>query len=102
MTLEQFTKDTPPAVMFYGTKDDMLQYGRDCLAQSQRLGFTVQLLTAKDAGHSFFNDQPWRDRTLYESDRFLTRHGYLQGPPTVEPRPGKWHLDEVKEPPEPK
>lgn len=97
VTLEQFTKDTPPSIMFYGTKDDMLQYGTDCLAQAQRLGFTVRLFTAKDAGHSFFNDQPWRDRTLYESDRFLAQNGYLQGPPTVEPRPGK-ELDEVKKP----
>ncbi len=95
VTLEQFTKDTPPAILFYGTKDDMLQYGKDCLAQSQRLGFPLQLFTAKDAGHSFFNDQPWRDRTLYESDRFLARHGYLKGPPSVQPRPGK-ELDEIK------
>jgi acetyl esterase len=102
LTLEQFTKDTPPSIMFYGTKDDMLQYGMDCLAKSRRLGFTLRLMTAKDAGHSFFNDQPWRDRTLYESDRFLTQHGYLQGLPTVEPRSGKWELDEIKEPPDPK
>lgn len=98
VTLDQFTKDTPPAILFYGTKDDMLQYGMDCLAQARRLGFTLQLFTAKDAGHSFFNDQPWRDRTLYESDRFLARYGYLEGPPTVEPRSGKWELDEIKEP----
>ena len=97
VTLEQFTKETPPSIMFYGTKDDMLQYGKDCLAQSQRLGFTLILMTAKDAGHSFFNDQPWRDRTLYESDRFLARQGYLVGPPTVVPRDGKWELDEIKE-----
>lgn len=102
VSLDQFTKDTPPAILFYGTKDDMLQYGKDCLAQSRRLGFPLRLFTAKDAGHSFFNDQPWRDRTLWEADRFLAQHGYLQGPPTVEPRPGKWQLDEVKEPPEPK
>jgi acetyl esterase len=98
VTLEQFTKDTPPAILFYGTKDEMLQYGKDCLAQAQRLGFTLRLFTAKDAGHSFFNDQPWRDRTLYEADRFLAEHGYLAGPPTVEPRQGKWQLDEIKEP----
>jgi dienelactone hydrolase len=101
VTLEQFTKDTPPAILFYGTKDDMLHYGNDCLAQAQRLGFTLQLFTAKDAGHSFFNDQPWRDLTLYESDRFLARPGYLKGPPTVGPRPGK-ELDEVKKPLDPK
>ena len=102
VTLDQFTKDTPPAILFYGTKDDMLQYGMDCLAQSRRLGFPLRLMTAKDAGHSFFNDQPWRDRTLYESDRFLAEHGYLKGPPTVEPRAGRWVLDEVKEPLAPK
>ena len=101
VTLEQFTKDTPPAILFYGTKDDMLQYGTDCLAQSRRLGFPLRLFTAKDAGHSFFNDQPWRDCTLWETDRFLAQHGYLQGPPTVAPRPGS-ELDEIKEPLNPK
>jgi acetyl esterase/lipase len=101
LSLEQFTKDTPPAILFYGTKDDMLQYGKDCLAQAQRLGFPMFLLTAKDAGHSFFNDTPWRQRTLYESDRFLARYGYLKGPPTVETRPGT-ELDEIKEPLDPK
>ena len=102
VTLDQFTKDTPPAILFYGTKDDMLQYGMDCLAQSRRLGFPLRLFTAKDAGHSFFNDQPWRDRTLWQADQFLADHAYLQGPPTVEPRPGNWQLDEIKDPPEPK
>src|SRR5262245_27589616 len=97
VTLEQLTKDTPPSIMFYGTKDDMLHYGNDCLKQAQRLGFSMQLFTGKDAGHSFFNDQPWRDLTLYESDRFLAQHGYLQDPPTVKPRPGK-ELNEVKKP----
>lgn len=101
VTLEQFTKDTPPAILFFGTKDEMLHYGNDCLAQSQRLGFPLRLVTARDAGHSFFNDQPWRDLTLRESDRFLAQHGYLQGPPTVEPRPGK-ELDEIKKPLDPK
>jgi hypothetical protein len=43
----------------------------------------------------------WRDRTLWQADKFLAQHGYLQGSPTVEPRPGKWQLDEVKEPSEP-
>ena len=102
VTLEQFTKDTPPAILFYGTKDDMLQYGTDCLAQSKRLGNTLRLMTAKDAGHSFFNDQPWRNRTLYEADRFLAQHGYVEGAPSVVPRTGKWELDEVTEPAAPK
>ncbi len=62
------------------------------------MGFTLQLFTAKDAGHSFFNDQPWRDRTLWEADRFLARHGYLQGSSDGgAPRDGKWELEEIKE-----
>ena len=34
--------------------------------------------------------------------RGVAQHGYLEGPPTVEPRPGKWQLDEIKEPLDPK
>src|SRR5262249_34481289 len=78
----------------------MLDYGNDCLKQAQRLGFPLQLFTGKDAGHSFFNDQPWRDLTLYESDKFLVKYGYLEGPPIVKPRPGK-ELYEVKKPLDP-
>jgi hypothetical protein len=44
VTLEQFTKDTPPAILFYGTRDEMLQYGKDCLAQARRLGFPCNFL----------------------------------------------------------
>lgn len=100
LSLEQFTKDTPPAILFYGTKDDMLQYGMDCLSQSRRLGFPLVLITAEGAGHSFFNDRGWREGTLWEADRFLAQHGYLEGPPTVElqQRPVK-QLDEIKDPP---
>jgi len=35
----------------------------------------------------------WRDGTLWQADKFLAQHGYLQGSPTVEPRPGKWQFD---------
>jgi hypothetical protein len=48
-----------------------------------------------------FPSSPKKDRTE-TTESTLAQHGYLQGPPTAEPRSGKWQLDEVKEPPEPK
>jgi hypothetical protein len=88
--------------------------GRGCAGQAER-AFRLRhgpaaddLWKAGDASQSWHgvslptSGQPLSGRTLWEADRFLAQHGYVEGPPTVEPRPGKWQLDEVKAPPEPK
>ncbi|MCZ7644426.1 MAG: alpha/beta hydrolase [Planctomycetota bacterium] len=96
LKLEQFTKETPPAIFFLGTEDDMLNYAKDCLARSKQLGNEVRVFTAADQGHGFFNKPPWRESTTLEADRFLARHGYLQGEPTLAAPPAG-ALQEAKE-----
>jgi len=77
-------KDTPPAVLFYGTKDKFLDHGRAMLAKAKATGNRVELWTAADQPHAFFNRPPWKQLTLIEADRFLVSLGYLKGKPTVE------------------
>lgn len=84
LKLEHFTPETPPTIMFYGTNDSMLQdCGGPLQAQAAKMGFSLETCEAEGVGHSFFNDPPWRERTLWQIDRFLAKHGYLQGDPTL-------------------
>ena len=81
-------KDTPPAVLFYGTKDKFLEHGRAMLARSKEAGNRVELWTADGQPHAFFNRPPWKQLTLIEADKFLVSLGYLKGKPAVEPPAG--------------
>jgi hypothetical protein len=47
------------------------------------MGFPLETYEAEGVGHGFFNDSPWRERTLWQVDRFLAKHGYLHGDPTL-------------------
>jgi len=77
-------KDTPAAVLFYGTKDKFLAHGQAMLAKSKEAGNRVELWTADGQPHTFFNRPPWKQLTLIEADEFLVSLGYLKGKPTVE------------------
>ncbi len=81
-------KDEPPAILFYGTDDRPFldragEFHRQMLAQGGR----CELWTADKMGHSFFNNQPWRDATTRKADEFLASLGYLQGSPTIKENP---------------
>jgi acetyl esterase/lipase len=77
-------RDTPPAIMFFGTEDRLIEQAREFLARSKELGHRAEMMTADGLGHGFFNRSPWKERTLRRADEFLASLGYLQGPPTVE------------------
>jgi acetyl esterase/lipase len=93
--IDDFTKDTPPGIHFYGTEDRMLNYGKEVLERSEKFGFAVTVFSAQNMGHGFFNNPPWRKATIFEVDRFLTEHGYLTGNPTIQVPEGA-KLDRVK------
>lgn len=75
-------KDTPPCVVFFGTADRLCEQGRAFLAKSKTVGNRVELYTAADMPHGFFNRPPWQDLTVRQADQFLTSLGYLKGAPT--------------------
>jgi acetyl esterase/lipase len=78
------TKDTPPALLLYGTDDWLLGQGEEYVKRSKELGHRAELFTADGQPHGFFNRSPWREKTLRRADDFLGSLGYLEGEPTVQ------------------
>jgi acetyl esterase/lipase len=77
------TKETPPALLFYGDKDGLLKQGEEYLAKSKQVGHQADVFLAKGVGHGFFNRSPWTEKTLLRADEFLRSLGFLKGKPTV-------------------
>jgi acetyl esterase/lipase len=77
------TKDTPPALLLYGTNDKLLGQGKEYVARCQESGCRAELYLADGVGHGFFNRSPWLERTTQRADEFLASLGYIQGKPTV-------------------
>jgi acetyl esterase/lipase len=78
----QLNSSTPPTLMFYGTDDVLLEQGKIYVKKAAELNFEAILYTAEGVGHGFFNREPWLSKTIYLTDRFLIKHGYLQENPT--------------------
>ena len=76
-------KDTPPAILFYGSNDKFAVQGREFLQLSGKLGNVAELYIAEGQPHGFFNRSPWHQQTTLLVDRFLTEHGYLSGKPAL-------------------
>jgi ankyrin repeat protein len=77
------SKEVPPVFLFYGTDDAGLVGGIDFIEKSKELGAVVELYTAEGQGHWAFKKSPWLERTIYLADKFLARHGYTDGEPTI-------------------
>jgi hypothetical protein len=78
------TKDTPPALLFYGKNDGLLKQGEEFLAKSKEVGHQADLMLADGVGHGFFNAPPWREKTLWRAEEFLASLGYLKGKLTIQ------------------
>lgn len=85
--LRHLPRSFAPAIVFFGTEDSKWKPGWDAaLARLRQLGNrTTETQLAEGMGHGFFNRDPWQTVTLIEADRFLVRHGFLQGPPLLSP-----------------
>ena len=75
----------PAGIMFFGTEDQLVEGAIQSVDKAGSAGATLELWTAKDQGHGFFNQSPWFEWTLYLTDRFLEEHGYLHGAPAIQP-----------------
>jgi acetyl esterase/lipase len=77
----------PPAILFFGTNDALLEGARDFERLYKEAGNRCDLKTYEGQGHGFFNfgrgDGRYYRETLREADRFLTSLGWLKGEPTV-------------------
>jgi acetyl esterase/lipase len=77
------TKQSPPALLFYGKEDKLLAQGEEYIAHAKKVGVRAELFLADGVGHGFFNRSPWRERTLERADVFLQSLGYLTGKATI-------------------
>ena len=83
------TENLPPTIIFHGTNDKVVPYENiirfDSLMEIN--GNECELVPFHFKGHGFFN--PGRNdnvdylETLYLTDKFLVKHGFLCGEPTV-------------------
>ena len=82
--LTHLKADLPPAIVFFGDKDEWKKGWDTAHAKWKTLGAkTIDLQIAVGQGHSFFNKDPWRSVTLIAADEFLVKHGFLTGKPTL-------------------
>ncbi len=82
--LTHMNADLPPAISFFGDKDEWKKGWDIAHTKWQKLGVkTLQLHIAEGQQHSFFNKDPWRTITLIEADKFLVKQGLLTGEPTL-------------------
>lgn len=78
------TKDSPPTLLMFGTKDWLLGQGREFMDRSKELGHRTEMFTAEGQGHGFFHAPPWKERTIYRMDEFLGSLDYVKGKPKIQ------------------
>jgi acetyl esterase/lipase len=83
--LHNLDKNTPPTVVFLGTKDQLIPIAtaQDFQARMVKLGGRSELHLYKDQFHGFFNKARYYE-TLLTADKFLTSLGYLKGQATLQ------------------
>lgn len=74
------TSDDPPAIVFLGTKDKLIPVAvaERFQKKMQDAGLRSELKLFEGEGHGFFNDEPFRGRTIAATDEFLTSLGWLK------------------------
>ena len=77
--------DDPPAIVFLGTRDNLIPVAtvKRFQANMKAAGVRCEAVYYDGQPHGFFNDAPWKSRTLLEADKFLASLGWLAGPPTM-------------------
>lgn len=76
-------KNSPPALILFGTADKLKAFGDEYWAKAETLGVRADKYLAEGQGHGFFNNSPWTERTLIAADKFLASLGFLKGEPTI-------------------
>ncbi len=79
------TSSAPPAIVFLGDKDKLIgvKIVERFKEKMTKAGVRCDAHIYADAGHGFFNSEPYATTTLIEVDKFLTSLGWLQGEPKL-------------------
>ena len=94
------TKETPPTLILFGTKDALLPRADEFMAKSKEVGHKAEMFLAEGVGHGFAGKSPWREKVIQREDEFLVSLGYLQGKPTIKVPDAK-DVQPKKAPPKP-
>ena len=78
-------KSAPPAIVFLGDADKLIPVSvlTDFAAEMKKAGVRCEAHVYPQAGHGFFNKDPYYTLTLIEADKFLVSLGWLTGAPTL-------------------
>jgi acetyl esterase/lipase len=77
------SKDTPPAILFFGSADALKAGGDEYVSKARALGLRAEMWSAPNMPHGFFNREPWIQVTARQVDQFLGSLGYLGGEPSL-------------------
>ncbi len=79
------TADDPPTIVFLGRKDNLIPVAtlERFQAAMKTAGVRCDTFYYDGQPHGFFNQDPYRTRTLIEADKFLASLGWLKGLPTL-------------------
>ncbi len=74
----------PPAIILHGRADTTVPFrsAEVFVEEMKAAGNRCDLIGYDGQPHGFFNQEPWRTRTLVEADVFLGSLGWLAGKPT--------------------
>ena len=75
--LDHVDKDTPPALILFGTRDGLKRGADEYLRLAKKAGIRAEMFTAEGENHGFFNTEPWLSKTTAEVDKYLVSLGYL-------------------------
>jgi acetyl esterase/lipase len=75
--LDHVDKDTPPALILFGTRDGLKRGADEYLRLAKKVGIRAEMFTAEGENHGFFNTEPWLSKTTTEVDEHLVSLGYL-------------------------
>lgn len=76
-------KDAPPTLVLDGTEDWLGSQTKEFVEKCKRLGVHIETYYAEGQPHSFFNRNPWLEKTTERVDQFLVKNGYLDSEPKV-------------------
>jgi acetyl esterase len=79
------TAAAPPAIVFLGTQDRLIPVKviERFQANMKKAGSRCDTRFYEGQGHAFWGREPFRSRTLIETDKFLGSLGWLKGAPTL-------------------
>ena len=85
--LQHLSDRQPPALIMIGTEDQFLVENKAYTQKTNDIGNDCDIIIYEGAEHAFFNyktnENIYYNLTLLEVDKFLIKHGFLTGEPTL-------------------